>query len=41
MQVLLEAEAALPNPHDLKLPSRVLHLPMAWEDRWTREAMDK
>jgi len=25
----------------LKLPSRILHLPMAFHDRWTRQAIDK
>jgi urea carboxylase len=23
------------------LPSRIVHLPMAWEEKWTRDAIDK
>lgn len=39
--MLDEAEAQLPDAHNLVLPSRILHLPMAFEERWTRDAIDK
>jgi hypothetical protein len=30
-----------PSHQDVVLPSRILHLPMAWEEKWTRDAIDK
>ena len=28
-------------PQNVVLPSRIVHLPMAWEEKWTRDAIDK
>ncbi|GAB3675800.1 urea carboxylase [Salinisphaera aquimarina] len=38
---LLEVEANLPEVDDLKLPTRVLHLPMAFEDDATLDAVSR
>lgn len=40
-QVLEEAEALIPDVSSMVLPSRVVHLPMAFDERWTHEAIAK
>jgi allophanate hydrolase subunit 1 len=40
--VLLDSvEAKLPPLADVKLPIRVLHLPLAFDDKWTRGAIER
>lgn len=41
LELLKKADAALPHVQDLKLPSRIVHLPMAFDERWTHEALAK
>jgi urea carboxylase len=41
LKVLEATDAALVNADDVSIPSRVVHLPMAFDDRWTREAIAK
>ncbi|WP_341582520.1 biotin/lipoyl-containing protein [Marinobacter metalliresistant] len=41
MEYLLDLEATLPPTDELKVRSRVIHLPMAFEDSATLEAVDK
>lgn len=41
MQILDNAERDMIPVDDIKLPSRVLHLPMAFNERWTQEAITK
>lgn len=41
MKLLDKAERALPDVHELELPVRVLHLPMAFNEKWTHEAILK
>ncbi|CAD7701958.1 unnamed protein product [Ostreobium quekettii] len=41
LSLLDEAESALPDVHNLELPVRVLHLPMAFNEKWTHEAIHK
>lgn len=41
LQVLEEAEALIPDVSSMVLPSRVVHLPMAFDERWTHEAIAK
>ncbi|SEM79247.1 urea carboxylase [Nitrosomonas marina] len=38
---LIKAEAELPAMDDLEIPSRVVHLPLSWDDRATRLAIAK
>ena len=38
---LREAEAALPQMDDLVVPSRVVHLPLSWDDPATRLAIER
>ncbi len=38
---LLAAEAALPAVEDMEVPSRIVHLPLSWDDEATRLAIDK
>jgi urea carboxylase len=38
-EVLADAEESLPSPDDLVLPSRIVHLPLSWDDPATREAI--
>lgn len=38
---LAEAEAALPPVDDMVVPSRIVHLPLAWDDTQTRAAIEK
>lgn len=37
----VKAEAQLPDAHDAVLPSRILHLPMAFDEKWTHDAISK
>ena len=39
LDVVRETEAALPPTSDLRVPSRVVHLPLSWDDPATREAI--
>ncbi|MFI7580900.1 urea carboxylase [Kocuria kalidii] len=38
-ELVLVLDAGLPATHDLRLPSRTVHLPMSWDDPSTREAV--
>ncbi len=38
---LSQRENRLPGPHDIRVPSRILHLPMAFEDSATLDAVAK
>jgi urea carboxylase len=39
--LLAEIEATLPSAHDVKVPSRIVHLPLSWDDPATRLAIEK
>lgn len=39
--MLEAAEARIPDCSTMTLPSRVVHLPMAFDERWTHEAIAK
>ncbi|AJD44322.1 urea carboxylase protein (plasmid) [Rhizobium gallicum bv. gallicum R602sp] len=39
--LLAEIEATLPSPHDVKVPSRIVHLPLSWNDPDAELAMRK
>lgn len=41
MDALLEAEAALPGLDAIEVPSRIVHLPLSWDDPSTQLAIDK
>jgi urea carboxylase len=41
LKVLVEAEAALPAVDDMEVPSRIVHLPLSWDDPQTRLAIEK
>ncbi len=41
LATLIEAEAALPPVDHLEVPSRVVHLPLSWDDPQTRLAIEK
>jgi urea carboxylase len=41
LELVLEAHAALPPLEDLEVPSRIVHLPLSWDDPATRLAIDK
>ncbi|MBF6231140.1 5-oxoprolinase/urea amidolyase family protein [Nocardia farcinica] len=41
LDLLTEAEAALPAADDLVVPSRTVHLPLSWDDPATREAITR
>jgi urea carboxylase len=41
LQILAEAEAALPRTDDIEVPSRIVHLPLSWDDPSTRLAISK
>ncbi len=41
LKVLVDAEAALPAVDDMEVPSRIVHLPLSWDDPQTRLAIDK
>ncbi|MFC8193368.1 urea carboxylase [Cellulomonas sp. NPDC057328] len=39
--VVRAVDAALPPTHDLRVPSRTVHLPLSWDDPSTREAIER
>lgn len=39
--MLQQAEAELPPTAQMVLPSRILHLPMAFDERWSHDAISK
>ena len=41
MATLLHAESELPNIDEIEVPSRIVHLPLSWDDPSTRLAIDK
>ncbi|NJK91414.1 MAG: urea carboxylase [Blastochloris sp.] len=41
LELLQEAEKELPGLEDLELPSRIIHLPLSWDDPQTRLAIEK
>ena len=41
MDALLHAEAALPDLGEIEVPSRVVHLPLSWDDPQTQLAIQK
>jgi urea carboxylase len=41
LDVLLRAEEELPVVDDIEVPSRIVHLPLSWDDPATRVAIDK
>ena len=41
LATLIEAEAALPPVDHIEVPSRVVHLPLSWDDPQTRLAIEK
>ncbi len=40
-ELLLDAEQELPSVDELEVPSRVVHLPLSWDDPATRVAIEK
>jgi urea carboxylase len=41
LDLLDRAEADLPNLEDLEIPTRIIHLPLSWDDPATRLAIEK
>ena len=41
MAFLLAAESTLPSVNDMKVPTRIVHLPLAWNDSQTQLAIQK
>jgi urea carboxylase len=41
MEILLRAESELPSVDDIEVPSRIVHLPLSWEDESTLLAIRK
>jgi urea carboxylase len=41
VRILKRAEADLPRPESMKVPSRMVHLPLAFHERWTIDAVEK
>ncbi len=41
MDLLLECERALPAIEDMEVPTRIVHLPLSWDDPATRLAIEK
>jgi len=41
MDTLLHAESELPDIDEIEVPSRIVHLPLSWDDPSTRLAIDK
>ena len=41
LQVLKDTDTALPPSSEVKLPSRVLRLPLAFGDQWTKAAIER
>lgn len=41
MDTLVHAESVLPDVEDIEVPSRIVHLPLSWDDPSTRLAIEK
>jgi urea carboxylase len=41
MELLLAAEKALPAIEDMKVPTRIVHIPLSWDDAATKLAIEK
>ncbi len=41
LETLREAETQLPDPNDLEVPTRIVHLPLSWNDPTVQTAIDK
>jgi urea carboxylase len=41
LEVLIQAEGGLPAAADMSVPSRIVHLPLCWDDPATRLAIEK
>ncbi|MDP3139396.1 MAG: carboxyltransferase domain-containing protein, partial [Burkholderiaceae bacterium] len=41
MELLLAAEKALPAIEDMQVPTRIVHIPLSWDDAATKLAIDK
>ncbi len=41
MDILLREETSLPAIHDMEVPTRIVHLPLAWNDSQTQLAIQK
>jgi urea carboxylase len=41
MDTLLHAESVLPDVDDIEVPSRIVHMPLSWDDPSTRLAIEK
>jgi urea carboxylase len=41
LHILRDLEPHLPAPHSMQVPSRVVHLPLSWDDDQAREAVRK
>jgi urea carboxylase len=41
LQILQEAEAALPDIDEMEVPTRIVHLPLSWDDAATQLAIEK
>ncbi|MCC6922643.1 MAG: urea carboxylase [Nitrosomonas sp.] len=41
LQFLIDTEAQLPGIDDLSIPSRIVHLPLSWDDAATKLAIEK
>ncbi|MBW8365895.1 MAG: urea carboxylase [Rhizobium sp.] len=41
MELLLEAEKALPAIEDMQVPTRIVHIPLSWDDAATQLAIEK
>ncbi|HZV99254.1 MAG TPA: urea carboxylase, partial [Methylophilaceae bacterium] len=41
LEILQEAEAELPNIDEMEVPTRIVHLPLSWDDAATQLAIEK
>lgn len=41
INALLFAESRLPDVNDMEIPSRIIKLPFAYDDKWNKEAVEK
>jgi len=41
LELLKKAESELPDIEDMEVPSRIVHLPISWDDPSTRQAIEK
>ena len=41
LHLLRQIESELPDPRNLVIPSRIVRLPLAFHDRWTKEAIER